>query len=269
MSHEKLSPSEPEKALQTYNTAIPILTIVESEIPRTLPATGTGKLDFSSFTRFRELWLWIERLLWRAIILASRTCALSHIQNQTTEDTKLLWKLFSHYRTCSIYWPNKFNTEHRSTVAVLHLRALVLRARILSSSAPERSSLDVDKPPPGWLSDARSVVQEYRAILGVSAGFPKAGARNVKVEDFVDLCVAVWEAGGAIGDHAGWVIDVSSFPVLHILNWCSFSPTDLVVGYASHLQFVQDLQAHDARFLRFWRFTSLTTYFAALCPSRE
>lgn len=32
----------------------------------------------------------------------------------------------------------------------------------------------------------------------------------MKVEDFVDLCVAVWEASGAVGDHAGWVIDVST-----------------------------------------------------------
>src|ERR1700683_2479759 len=100
MSHEKLSPSEPEKALKAYSTALPIITIVESEIPRALPAPGTGKLDFSSFTRFRELWLWTERLLWRAIVLASRTCALNQTRNHPNDDNnKLLWTLFSHYRT--------------------------------------------------------------------------------------------------------------------------------------------------------------------------
>jgi hypothetical protein len=55
---------------------------------------------------------------------------------------------------------------------------------------------------------ARSVVQEYRAILTVSTHFPRAGEKNVKVENFVDLCVAVWEASGEVGDHANWVIDV-------------------------------------------------------------
>jgi hypothetical protein len=213
MSHEKLFPSDPEKALKAYGTALPILTIVESEIPRTLPATGTGKLDFSSFTRFRELWVWVERLLWRAIVLASETCPLNQTQNNN-QDSNILWTMFSHYRTCSIYWPTKFETEHRSTVAVLHLRALVLRARIINLTTPESSSLDTDKPLPTWLSEARPVIQEYRAILSVCTRFPKAGQRNNKVEDFVDLCVAIWEAGGAIGDHAGWVIDVSSWQLL-------------------------------------------------------
>lgn len=40
------------------------------------------------------------------------------------------------------------------------------------------------------------------------ARFPQARERNVKVEEFVDLCVAVWKASGAAGEHAGWVIDV-------------------------------------------------------------
>ncbi|KAL0066998.1 hypothetical protein AAF712_005987 [Marasmius tenuissimus] len=55
---------------------------------------------------------------------------------------------------------------------------------------------------------ARSVIQEYRAILNVSTTFPKAGERNHKVEDFVDLCVAVWEASGGVGEYTGWVLDV-------------------------------------------------------------
>lgn len=205
MSHEKLSPAEPEIALKAYCTVQPLLAIVLFEIPlpaNTIPAgveTGAGKLDFSSFTRFRELWLWIERLLWRAIILASLTCKLDEGEDG------MLWKLLANYRRCSVYWPTKFNMEHRSTVAVLHLRALVLRARLSGSAR----GLDVDKPPP-WLNDARQVIHEYRAILSVRTRFPRAGERNVKVEDFVDLCVAIWEASGAIGDQASWVIDVLS-----------------------------------------------------------
>ena len=220
MSHERLS-SEPVKALKAYRSALPILTMIESEIPRTLPATGTGNLDFSSFTRFQELWVWIERLLRRAIVLASWTCVLNQTPSHH-EDSILLWTLFSHYRTCSIYWPTKFKTEYRSTVAVLHLRALVLRARMLSVNTPDRSSLYADKPPPAWLSDARSVINEYRAILNVCTRFPKAGERNIKVEDFVDLCVAVWEAGGAIGDHTSWVVDVRACQFLYTFRWCSF-----------------------------------------------
>jgi len=93
--------TNPEKALQAYSIVLPILSIVESGIPCTLPATGTGKPDFSSFTRFRELWLWVvERLLRRSIVLASRTCVLNPIQGRNED--RLLWTLFSHYRTCSI-----------------------------------------------------------------------------------------------------------------------------------------------------------------------
>lgn len=54
----------------------------------------------------------------------------------------------------------------------------------------------------------RKVVHEYQAILGKSTHFPKAGERNTPVEEFVDLCVAGWEAGGASADQANWVLDV-------------------------------------------------------------
>lgn len=119
--------------------------------------------------------------------------------------------------------------EHRSTVAALHLRALVLRARLPGLAR----GLDAEKPPP-WLNDARQVIQEYRAILGASTRFPRAGEWNVKVEDFVDLCVAVWEASGAIGDHASWVIDVL-FTTLFNCELCSTDFSDSLVGYAAHV----------------------------------
>ena len=49
-------------------------------------------------------------------------------------------------------------------------------------------------------------------MLNVSTKFPRAGERNVLVEELADLCVATWEASGAVGEHAGWVLDVR-FPV--------------------------------------------------------
>jgi hypothetical protein len=215
MCHEKLSPAEPEIALKSYRTALPLLTDVESEISAVLPSTlppgstsGSAKVDFSSFTRFRELWRWAERLIWRAVILTSRTI---NIHEEGTGGS--LWTWFSHYTSCSAHWPPAFRTQHRSTICVLHLQALVLRATTSSrKSSPRVTSRPQDpRKPPDWVHAARNVVQEYRAILTVSTSFPRAGERNVKVEDFVDLCVAVWEASGEIGDYAGWVIDVCQF----------------------------------------------------------
>lgn len=212
MAVEKLSPADPQRALKIYCTALPLLTLSESEIasissPDTSPiaTSGAGKLDFTSFVRFRELWRWAERLIWRAVILATRIHDIGH----NGEDS--VWTWLSHYTACSAYWPATFRTQHRSTVLTIHLRALVLRVHSANASAAFSSSPapppDLDKPPP-WLHTARSVVQEYRAILTVSTHFPRAGERNIKVEEFVDMCVAVWEASGAAGDYANWVIDV-------------------------------------------------------------
>ncbi|KAJ7074707.1 hypothetical protein C8F01DRAFT_1101566 [Mycena amicta] len=197
MSSEKLYPSEPDKALVVYSSALRLLSITESElVSSSTPISASGKLNFTSFTRFRELWRWVESIIWRAVSLGARICDINR------EDThNVLWTWLTHYSTCSSYWPSNFRTTHRCTISVLYIRALVLR------NASPVASADLGKPPP-WLHTARSVIQEYRAILSVCTRFPKAGERNVKVEEFVDLCVAVWEASGAVGDYAGWVIDV-------------------------------------------------------------
>jgi hypothetical protein len=203
MAHERLSPREPTKALKAYASALPLLKIAETEIAAFLPpnsgpphASGPCKLDFSSFTRFRELWRWVERLTWRAVILAARSSSL-HAQEGPDDS---VWTWLAHYSSCSAYWPATFRTRHRSTISVLHLRAFIIRAGSLPTHDPWKPAL--------WLHGARTVIHEYRAILNVSTQFPRAGDRNVKVEEFVDLCVAVWEASGAVGDYAGWVIDV-------------------------------------------------------------
>ncbi|GAW10226.1 cargo-transport protein ypp1 [Lentinula edodes] len=56
MSHEKLFPTDPRKALKIYAASFPLLTIVETELASTFAPipTSTGKINFSSFTRFRE-----------------------------------------------------------------------------------------------------------------------------------------------------------------------------------------------------------------------
>ncbi|KAI0072606.1 hypothetical protein K474DRAFT_1711463 [Panus rudis PR-1116 ss-1] len=196
MSHERISSTSPQVALQAYLTALPLLKSISTDIPCSLPAnTSAASTDPGSFMRYRELWRWTERLLRRAIILSARIRDLS----EATDAPDSIWALFNYYSACSAHWPPSFRPEHRSTVLVLHLRALILRAR--------RSTPGKDKSR-RWISTARSIIQEYRAILSLSTQFPRAGERNVKVEDFVDLCVAVWEADGAVGEYVGWVIDV-------------------------------------------------------------
>ncbi|KAF8335591.1 hypothetical protein F5887DRAFT_609819 [Amanita rubescens] len=47
----------------------------------------------------------------------------------------------------------------------------------------------------------------YRSILNITTKYPRAGKHNNKVEDFVNLCTAIWESVAAIGEHANWFID--------------------------------------------------------------
>ncbi|THH27713.1 hypothetical protein EUX98_g6477 [Antrodiella citrinella] len=183
---------DPKSALDAYLRASPLLETIASEIPCSLPTQSGG-----SFSYYRELWRWTERLLRRAIVLSARLRDLG--LNADRSDS--IWILFGHYRNCSAHWPPTFRPDHRSIVLVLHLRALVIRARALTSPALKIKA-------PRWISTARSVIQEYRTILNVNTFFPRAGERNVRVEDFADLCVAVWEADGAIGEYAGWIVDV-------------------------------------------------------------
>ncbi|KAG1772464.1 hypothetical protein EV702DRAFT_1134016 [Suillus placidus] len=195
MCYEKLS--QPKKATQAYSSALPLLSSIESEMPRTLTATHSS---FASFDNYRELWRWVERLMFRTISLLSRFCCLD-------ENDGLIWTMFTHYHACSAHWPATFRTGHRSTVAVLHLRALIIQHQTSSTTVTPNSSFQSAKPPQ-WLSTARSVIHEYRIILRTCTTFPKAGERNIKVEDFVDLCVAVWETSGAMSDHVHWVLDM-------------------------------------------------------------
>lgn len=227
MSHEKLYPSELHRALKIYHSAIPLLTIVVSEFTSPPSTQGTGKLDFTPFYQLYEVWRWVEGLLWRAVILSSRLCEVH--ENEASDATESLCKWFSHYVKCSAGWPAKFRTAHRSAVISIYLRAFVLRHRVLSESP-----VSIPKPP-AWLHEARALCADYRMILSSSTNFPRAGEHNVKVEEFVDLCVAVWEAAGGMGEHAGWIIDVR-------LQSTSLSPvtsfgSDSLVGDSIYIQF--------------------------------
>ncbi|KAI0755686.1 hypothetical protein C8Q74DRAFT_319092 [Fomes fomentarius] len=202
MSYEILHPDEPEKAFTAYLVASSIISAAVAEIPASTVSSHPPGLvagpDNSSFARYRELWRWVERVLRRGIILGACVCDVS----RTDGANGSLWQLFQQHHACSAHWPPQFRPEQRSAVAVLHLRALILRAR---ASPPPKPAAERSHR---WISTARSIVQEYRAILSVSTTFPKAGERNIKVEDLVDLSVAAWEADGAVGEFAGWVIDV-------------------------------------------------------------
>ena len=212
MSLEKLTPADTSKILSVYLIATQALPTIESNISRSFPlnpvnasSSGPGNIDTASFSRYRELWRWTECLLRRAIVTAARICSLNSTQEA------VLWMLFSQYQTCSAHWPPTFRSAHRSMVAELFIRALVLRTRL-----PGR-------PPPSFYAHfrpgtpdlqttasmvARRAIQDYRDILNASTQFPKAGERNVKVEELTDLCVAVWEAGGSKSGDAAWVMDV-------------------------------------------------------------
>ena len=195
MSHEKLHPSDMQGSLDIYLSASLLIDTLEADIPRTAPTPGSPNPQPASYTQYLELWRWVERLLWRTIVIAVRT----------TMDELTLSALFRQYFACSSHWVSSFRPQHRSTVSTLYLHFVISQA--YATKRP-----DSDTSPPSWLPEARSVIQEYKSVLNVSTKFPRAGERNTLVEEFVDLCVATWEASGVMGEHVGWVIDVR-FPV--------------------------------------------------------
>ncbi|KIY62652.1 hypothetical protein CYLTODRAFT_426757 [Cylindrobasidium torrendii FP15055 ss-10] len=153
MAQEKLN--KPEDALQTYTTALPLLSTIETEII---------SLAQAAFREYQELWKWVVITIWRGAICS---------QGGRT------W--LGHYERCSAGWWAASSADwlvrEREAICVLYLR----------------SELD------GW----RRIVTEYRAILGGSTSFPRAGQRNERVEEFVQMVMAVWEKHGG-----AWIVDV-------------------------------------------------------------
>ena len=236
MSHERLHPSDLQGSLDIYLSASILVETLESEIPRTVPTAGSSNQQPSSYAQYLELWRWVEQLLWRTVVIAVRV----------STDEPTLSALFRQYFACSSHWIPSFRPQHRSTVSTLYLHFVISQAKVLKSPDPDVGTSS-------WLPEARSVVQEYRSVLNVSTKFPRAGERNVLVEEFVDLCVATWEASGAIGEHAGWVLDVRPlFAFLEKLRYSSY--VDAVVGDPSHIQLTPRLSAHVETFLCVRRF---------------
>lgn len=186
MSYERISPGSPAIALSSYDKGCVLLK--SFSIPKSLP-TRSGKCNLDSFTRYRELWRWTDMILWRAISLSAKHRSL---------DDAL--PLFRSYTSHSAHWSAGFRAKHRQKIFALYLRALILYADHLPSP------LFTNKA--AWSTEMRSVINEYRLILSSTTSFPRAGERNVLVEEFVDYCVASWEACGAAPDQAVWVIDV-------------------------------------------------------------
>ncbi|KLO16848.1 hypothetical protein SCHPADRAFT_937555 [Schizopora paradoxa] len=186
MSHERISPGSPVLALAAYDKGCSLLK--SFSIPKSLP-TRPGKSNLDSFTRYRELWRWTDMLLWRAISISAK--------HRNIDDAL---PLLRSYMLHSSHWSSNFRAVHRQRIFALYLRALILYADCLPSP------LFANKA--AWSTEMRSVINEYRLILGSTTSFPRAGERNILVEEFVDYCVAGWEACGAAPDQAVWVIDI-------------------------------------------------------------
>jgi hypothetical protein len=180
MAHEKLK--QPTEALANYELALPLLD--ELSVPS---ANATSPTPDPSFIKYRELWRWTERLLWRASVLASKHSSIH---------TALTY--LRQYNSFTLYYPAFFRAGHRGVLTMLHLKALF-------------STIYEGKPELSWVTEARTLVETYRVVLAVCTNFPKAGDRNRKVEEYCDGLVAVWERIDANRMDSRWVIDVSSF----------------------------------------------------------
>lgn len=180
LGHEK-------EALDDYEAAMPLL--------RNLRATHVASSDRPqedpSFVKYRELWRWAERLLWRASCLSAKY--------QSIEQS---FAIFRVYAAHAQYFPPTFRPNHRHTVTMLHLHALFATSPGSPLTLPHQTKLS-------WITEARTLLGEYRLVLASTTRFPRAGERNVKVEEYCDAIMAVWERGGSKGSDSQWAIDVS------------------------------------------------------------
>ncbi|GJJ14235.1 hypothetical protein Clacol_008498 [Clathrus columnatus] len=186
MAYESLKSYQ--KGLQSYEDSLPLLDRIV--IPKSLSSASLDASHLESFIHFREVWRWVERLLRRAAVLSAK------LHSPFYDNTHRIFRL---YQTHSVHWPPTFRPNCRSVVATLHLHLLLRIYNHPTSLCPSKSV---------WLNEFRSIVTDYRVVLTTTTKFPRAGERNVKVEDFVDICMAAWEVCGASGDQTGWIIDI-------------------------------------------------------------
>ncbi|KAG5643985.1 hypothetical protein DXG03_009275 [Asterophora parasitica] len=186
MSHEKLTPHDPHAALKAYGASLPLLSMLEAAFSEPT-CTSNPKV----FSQQRELWRWVERLLWRAIVVSAR------IADDGGGPESNVWTWLRQYSSCCTYWPATFRTAHRSTVSALYLRACILRYHPKHAVPTSSTARKVHV----WLPIVQTIVNDYRAILSSCTSFPRAGERNVRVEDFVDLCILWWATRLTFNSH--------------------------------------------------------------------
>ena len=209
MCHERKDAFD--QAWAVYESALPFIlqlpfSPVDPQLNSTAPyPKGAGSTASSVFARFRELWRWVERLLWRAVIVSSKT--------RSVEETLPLLRMYS---SQALHYPPTFRPWHRHTVASLHLRALILtKPPITSPTAPStptvtRPLVRTGQTKLAWVTEARTLIEDYRMVLHHCTKFPKAAERNNRVEEFIDYVVEVWIAAGEDGSESRWVIDVGT-----------------------------------------------------------
>ncbi|KAG8923913.1 hypothetical protein FRC02_010802 [Tulasnella sp. 418] len=178
------------QALEAYDAGTALLDRLSAT--RALPQSS---LKMEHFKKFRELWRWTERLLWRAVVIAGKIRPIS--------DTMRFLRLYNFYGG---FWPPTFRTSHRVAVGTLHLRALALLAPTASELSGMGSSYPLTREV--WRQECRTTALDLKAVLEVSTSFPRAGETNQKVLDFVDHCFALWERNSSAEEDAGWVVDV-------------------------------------------------------------
>ncbi|KAG9082786.1 hypothetical protein FRC06_004860, partial [Ceratobasidium sp. 370] len=169
MAHERLL--DGTAAALAYEAALPLIAAF-------VPRPG----EKGVFEERRELWRWVEMLLYRASVVSATY--------QSSEDALRLMKV---YCVVAVHWPASFRPNHRATLYTLYIRTLCLTGT---------------RGTPTWRDEARRTANEMRAVLGSTTVFPHAGEVNHKVLDFVDGCVALWEAGGEREEDAAWVVDI-------------------------------------------------------------
>lgn len=251
MSIELLYPLEPLQAIRVYYKALPLLAALRNELGiSTKPSPSTSSTSNAVFSQLRELWRWVERLMWRAVVLnakvadvfnsptsVSGTSTPTPASLQVDSSKNTLWAWLDLYGALGTTWPPLFRSKHRSTVYNIHLRAFIIRLGGITpsrsftvyGSSPSNTATPSTVPPTApsdpldretVRTSALTTVSSYKSVLGASTRFPRAGEKNIKVEEFVELCVVLWESGWVHGDDKNtrtqleedlgtrWVIDV-------------------------------------------------------------
>lgn len=143
-------------------------------------------------------------------------------------------------------WSPGFRPHGCRTALSLQLRALCLHPPFTpptSLSINNNSTRSISSSRTTWHRDAQDCARYYQKVLESHITFPRAGERNDVVNDFVDMCMAIWERGGCMESEAPWVTEVSSIccaVTRHPLTVTGVSimlDIDNVVGYKINIPF--------------------------------